>query len=165
MNAKIASPLIIKRMEYEEAERLNTLFTDVVRALPYYNETAKKSELEKYSSALLCDSISKDPDSVLVAKAEKEIVGFCISREDDGLIWLAWFGVHASFRCRGIGSALLQKLEDTVRNGRSHKIWCDCRTENEASKLVLTNHGYTQLCTVLNHWYGQDFILWEKLVQ
>jgi ribosomal protein S18 acetylase RimI-like enzyme len=125
-------------MKYEEAEQLSLLFTQVVTALPYYNGTAKRSELGKYSSDLLRDSISSDPDSVLVARDEREIVGFCLSREDDELIWLAWFGVHQSYRRRGIGSALLQKLEETVRNGRSHKIWCDCRTDNEASKLVLT---------------------------
>ena len=160
-----AFPLIVDRMQPDEAESLSLLFTQVVKALPYYNETAKRSELEKYSAISLCDSISNDPDSVLVARATREIVGFCLSRHDDGLIWLAWFGVHPLYRRRGVGSALLQKLEDIVRNGRSHKIWCDCRTENEISKRVLTDHGYTQLCTVLNHWYGQDFILWEKLVR
>lgn len=165
MNAKIAPPLTIDRMKCEESEPLGSLFTQVVLALPYYNETAKRTEIGKYSPTLLCDSISSDPDSVLVAKSEREIVGFCFSHEDDGLIWLAWFGVHPSYRRRGIGSALLQKLEHTVRNGRSHKIWCDCRTENEASKLALTRQGYKILCTVRNHWYGQDFILWEKLVR
>ena len=164
MSAKVNFPLMIERMKYDDAEPLSLLFAQVVLALPYYNELAKRSEIEKYSIALLRESIASDPDSVLVAKSVREIIGFCISRYDDGLIWLSWFGVHPLYRRRGIGSALLDKLEDSVLNGRSHKIWCDCRTDNQASKLVLTNRGYSQLCTVRNHWYGQDFILWEKLV-
>ena len=147
-----------------EANELNHLFVRIVEALPYYNDTAKRSEIAKYSAESLRESAEKEPDSVLVARVGEQIVGFCFSESDDGLVWLAWFGVDPSFRNQGVGSQLLTKLEDTVRSGRSHKIWCDCRTENEASKVALARHGYVQLCTVRNHWYGQDFILWEKLV-
>lgn len=156
--------LAVGRMRSEEAEAVSSLFVQVVSALPYYNDWAKKSEIAKYSATLLREALSADSDAVLVARVETDIVGFCISRQDDSLIWLSWFGVHPAYRHRGIGSALVNKLEETVRNGRSHKIWCDCRTENEASKAVLGTHGYRQICTVRNHWYGQDFILWEKAI-
>lgn len=165
MNPSVAMPLIIDRMKCHEAEQLNSLFTRVVNALPFYNETAISSELEKYSPTRLRESISNDQDSVLIAKTGEEVIGFCLSHYDDGLIWLSWFGVNPLYRRRGIGSALLERLEETVRNRKAHKVWCDSRTENEASRLVLISHGYTQLCTVRNHWYGQDFILWEKLVR
>jgi ribosomal protein S18 acetylase RimI-like enzyme len=151
-------------MRSGEAEELNHLFAGIVEALPYYNDTAKRSEIAKYSAESLRQLAEKEPDSVLVARVAEQIIGFCFSESDDGLVWLAWFGVAPSFRHQGVGSQLLAKLDETVRNGRSHKIWCDCRTENEASKIALTNHGYVQLCTVRNHWYGQDFILWEKSV-
>jgi len=155
---------MIDRMEQAEADSLNLLFTQVVSVLPYYNQIAKESELAKYSPDALRTYAMADPDSVLVAKIKSDLVGFCLSRYDDGLIWLSWFGVHPDHRRLGIGSALLDSLETTVRNGRSHKIWCDCRTENEASKTLLNEHAYQRLCTVRNHWYGQDFILWEKLI-
>ncbi len=154
----------IGRMRETEAESLSSLFTQVVSALPYYNDLAKRSEIAKYSSQALRDAALLDPDSVLVARIESELVGFCLSRNDDGLIWLSWFGVDAAHRRKGIGAALIESLEATVRSGRSHKIWCDCRTENEASKTLLNKHAYQQLCIVRNHWYGQDFILWEKLI-
>jgi RimJ/RimL family protein N-acetyltransferase len=154
----------VGRMRPDEAAATAELFTQVVTALPYYNQAAKRSELAKHSPDSLQDSLLKDSDSVLVARTSEIVIGFCFNHNDDGVIWLAWFGVHPDYRGMGVGSALLRKLEETVRDGRSHKIWCDCRTENEASKHALTKLGYVQLCTVQNHWYGQDFILWEKLV-
>jgi len=157
-------PAVIERMRLDEAERTAQLFTRVLMPLPYYNETAKTSELQKYLPNSLRAAQLRDPDSVLIARTGHEIVGFCFNNIDDGLIWLSWFGVDPDHRRKGIGSALLRKLEGTAREGRSHKIWCDCRTENEASKYALSKQGYVQLCTCLNHWYGQDFILWEKLV-
>lgn len=156
--------LVVDRMQPHEAKVLSELFAEVLSLLPYYNDAAKASELAKYLPKSLQESTGRDPDSVLVARTIDRIVGFCFSHNDDGVVWLSWFGVHPQYRGVGVGSALLEKLENTVRSGRSHKIWCDCRTENEPSKDALSKQGYLPLCTVKNHWYGQDFILWEKLV-
>ena len=165
MGTDVLKPMVmIDRMMSEEAETVASLFRDVLLGIPYYNDAAKTHESAKYSSESLCESMAVDPDSVLVARTEQTPIGFCISRPDDGVIWLAWFGVHAAHRREGIGSALLEKLEETVRRGRSHKIWCDCRTDNHESLTVLRRHNYMELCTVRRHWYGQDFILWEKFL-
>ena len=164
MSRHAENQIHIGTMKDSEADQMSLLFEQVVLNLPYYNHVAKASEIAKYTPSLLRASLELDPNSILVARDANEIVGFCFSRDDDGLVWLAWFGVHPEYRRRGVGSALLNELEQNVRAGRSHKIWCDCRTENESSKTVLSLHGFTQLCVVHNHWYGQDFILWEKLV-
>jgi RimJ/RimL family protein N-acetyltransferase len=147
----------------KDAEDLAILFRHVVDALPYYNEAAKRSEMAKYSALLLKASLLEDPDSVLVASIRNKLVGFCLSSYDDDLVWLNWFGVHPSYRREGVATSLLHALEAS-RMGKTHKIWCDCRTENEASKNILVQHQYQQLCTLSNHWYNQDYILWEKLV-
>lgn len=158
------SNLTVVGMHNDDAEAVSALFNQIIQALPYYNATAKESEIKKYSADLLRSSVGQEPESVLIAKRNGQLAGFCFSENDDGLIWLAWFGVHPSFRRQGVGLALLKRLEDMARQKKSHKIWCDCRTENQASKVALTKQGYVELCTVRNHWYGQDFILWEKLV-
>jgi ribosomal protein S18 acetylase RimI-like enzyme len=162
---KPCPPILINvdLMKTSEAEALSSLFRQVVTLLPYYNETAKNSEIKKYSPRLLRESTAADPESALVAKQDGQLLGFCLSRYDDGLIWLEWFGVHPAHRRKGVASALLRALEKKARK-RTHKIWCDCRTENGPSIEILTAHQYQQLCTLRNHWYGQDFILWEKLV-
>jgi ribosomal protein S18 acetylase RimI-like enzyme len=162
--ATMADKIVIGPMSEEEAECTSILFKEVVIALPYYNDLAKQSEIAKYSAALLKDTILVDPNLILVAKVGTHMAGFCISKPDDGLVWLSWIGVHPQFRRKRIGYCLLDKLEKIVKNSVSHKIWCDCRTENKASKQLLASRGYAQICTVTNHWYGQDFILWEKLV-
>jgi len=158
------SNLTVVGMHQDDAEAVSTLFNQIVQALPYYNSTAKESEIKKYSAELLRSTVQHEPESVLIAKRNGELAGFCFSENDDGLMWLAWFAVHPSFRKQGIGLALLARLEETARQNKFHKIWCDCRTDNQASRVVLTKQGYLELCTVRNHWYGQDFILWEKLV-
>jgi ribosomal protein S18 acetylase RimI-like enzyme len=151
-------------MDAGEAEHTANLFKEIVASLPYYNAIAREAEIAKYSVNGLLNSLAEDPDSVLVARHQGNIVGICVSRLDDTLVWLSWFVVDPRFRRMGIGISLLRALEESVRARKLHKIWCDCRTENAASKALLIGQCYEPLCTVRNHWYGQDFILWEKVL-
>lgn len=134
----------------------------VIQPLQYYNDRARAEEIAKYSPDNLLLLTKEDPDSVLVATANGEPVGFCISRYDDGLIWLSWFGTKAEFRKLGVGRKLLQALDGTVRGRRAHKIWCDTRVDNLASQSVLEESGFKRIASFTNHWYGHDYFIWEK---
>jgi ribosomal protein S18 acetylase RimI-like enzyme len=155
---------LVAPMNCDDADALSSVFGQILQSLPYYNQRAKTSEMAKYTPAKLKASVLGDPESVLVAKIRNQIVGLCFSHEDDDLIWLAWIGVHPSHQRKGVASVLLGTLVERAKRSASHKIWCDSRTDNDAAKALFSYHGYSQLCTIRNHWYGQDFILWEKLV-
>lgn len=152
----------IQRAEMLQIEDVCRVFNTVVTALPYYNEMAIKNELFKYKPTDIASKIESDPDSVLVACEDDKILGFCFNRVDDMTIWIEWFGVVEGCRRSGIAKGILEYLETTSKSRNVHKIWCDCRTENLKTIKLLSVCGFTPLCTVKNHWYKQDFILWEK---
>jgi ribosomal protein S18 acetylase RimI-like enzyme len=158
----VRSKPIIRRMSSAAARETSNLIRKVVSGLTYYNERARREEIRKYSAAKLMQMVGEEPDSVLVALVESRIVAFCISRYDDGVVWLAWFAVHEDFRGRNIGPMLLNRLEKTIHRRNCHKIWCDTRTSNKTSQRVLRKAGYTRVCKIECHWYGQDFYLWQK---
>ena len=141
------------------------LFARLLRGIPYYNAPAKEGEAKKYTGATLTGKLAEDPNSVLVARdPDGTVVGFCFSHFDDFTIWIDWFGVDASSRQRGVGTAILKKIVQTAPKRRAHKVWCDTRADNEPSKRLLQKMGFTRLVEIKNHWYGQDFILWERFV-
>lgn len=152
----------IQKVDGNDIPQLEAVFSTIIQDLSYYNENAIQNELKKYTAVELRKKVQEDPDSILIAKENGTIVGFCFSRQDDMLIWLEWFGVVPSGRRKGIGKRLIESLERTVKGRNAHKIWCDCRTENVKSINLLSGAGYSQICTLLNHWYGQDFILLQK---
>lgn len=154
----------VDRMSPAEAGAVGQLVRQIILSPNYDNEQARRSETAKYTPARLIEMVRNDPDSVLVAKDDADIVGFCLSHYDDGVIWLAWFGVEPRWRGYGVGGALLDALEATVHARGCHKIWCDALTTNETSHAVLTRNGYRRICVLRDHWYGQDTILWEKFV-
>jgi ribosomal protein S18 acetylase RimI-like enzyme len=163
--SELGMSIFIQSMCVEERHNVSGLVKAVIAPLSYYNLTARESEIAKYDAGSLADLIRDDPLSVLVARDTDLPVGFCISKFDDGLIWLAWVGVLQEYRCKKVAARLLQKLEETAPARGCHKIWADCRTENEVMKRMFPQIGYTQICTVNNHWYKQDFILWEKVIE
>lgn len=152
----------IRHATKDDCTSLPKVIESVVQAIPYYNDLAKQSEIAKFQTTDLLSKIETDKHSVLVATNKDEIVGFCMSRFDDYLIWLEWFGVLETHRGKGIANLLLLELDKTITVRQCHKLWCDCRTTNKASIHILTNHGFRQIVTIPNHWYKQDFILWEK---
>ena len=145
-----------------ELDALAALMRDTIRPLAYYNAPAIAAELTKYTAENLRSIAAADPHAIFVARDASGLTGFCVSRFDDGTVWLAWFGTAERSRGEGIGGALLTALEATLPARGAHKIWCDSRTENVESKSVLERLGYTCIATLVNHWYGQDYFLWEK---
>ena len=144
-----------------EIEAVAALMHEVVEPLAYYNGRARAAELGKYTADSIRAMVADDPQSVLVARDSGGLAGFCVSRFDDGTIWLSWFGTAARVRGRGVGAALLAALAETLAARHAHKIWCDSRTDNTESRSVLERAGFHRIATLTNHWYGQDYFLWE----
>jgi ribosomal protein S18 acetylase RimI-like enzyme len=154
----------VGQMKRSEAPAASQLIRRVISRLNYYNARARREELAKYTHAHLLRMQSEDSDSILVAHIGECLAGFCLSRYDDGVIWLSWFGVDGVWRQKGIGTALLEALESTVRCRKCHKMWCDTRTVNLKSQKSLKKAGFKRICELERHCYGQDFYLWQKLV-
>jgi ribosomal protein S18 acetylase RimI-like enzyme len=144
-----------------EIDALVALMRDTIEPLAYYNEPARKAELAKYTAEGLRELVALAPQNVLVARDGSGLTGFCVSHFDDGTVWLAWFGTKRGARGRGIGASLLAALARTLPSRHAHKIWCDSRVDNTESRSVLERAGYRRIATLANHWYGQDYFLWE----
>ena len=142
-------------------DALVALMQATIQPLAYYNDRARRAELAKYSADGLRALVAEDPQAVLVARNRNGLIGFCVSRYDDGTIWLSWFGTDARARGRGVGASLLAALAKTLPSRHAHKVWCDSRVYNTQSQSVLARAGFRRTATLTNHWYGQDYYLWE----
>lgn len=155
------SAVVVGPVAEGDVEAVASLMRETIQPLTYYNERARRAELEKYTAEALRSMIAADAQAVLVARDGAALVGFCVSRVDDGTIWLSWFGTAARARGRGIGAALLVALAATLPSRKAHKIWCDSRVDNVESKTVLERSGFRRIATLTNHWFEQDYFLWE----
>jgi ribosomal protein S18 acetylase RimI-like enzyme len=134
---------------------------ETIQPLACYNDRARRAELARYTADGLRALVAADPQAVLVARDRTGLIGFCVSRYDDGTIWLSWFGTASRARGQGVGASLLAALAETLPSRQAHKVWCDSRTDNVESNSVLERVGFRRIATLTNHWYGQDYHLWE----
>ncbi|WP_339875372.1 GNAT family N-acetyltransferase [uncultured Algoriphagus sp.] len=147
-----------------DLEQIESLFLEIIESIPYYNDLAKENEIKRYTKAELEFKLVEDPFSIISAKQDGIVIGFCFSRFDDFTIWLEWFGISPNHQRQGIAKLLLEKLEFSAEARKCHKIWCDTRTENKRSSDVLEKNGFSKIVEIKNHWYGQDFFLWQKFI-
>lgn len=151
--------MLVRDAKAEDASAIADLLARVISTLEIYSVEARRSEIAKYGADALGEIIQ---DGVVVlAEEEGKIVGVCLGYDDDGLLWLSWFVVDGQSRRKGATRQMLARFTERARE-RTHKVWCDCRTTNVASISLLEEAGFERIATVQHHWYGQDFILWQK---
>jgi ribosomal protein S18 acetylase RimI-like enzyme len=137
------------------------LMRETIAAVPYYSAQAIASELTKYTGDALHAMHAADAYAVMVSRDDAGLTGFCVSRWDDATVWLSWFGVAARARGQGIGAALVAALQASLPARGAHKIWCDSRADNVESIAVLERAGFRRIATLDDHWFHQDYLLWQ----
>lgn len=152
-------------MRPAEAVETANVMHQVIRGTRLYNQRARKGECAKFSAEVLLAKRQAWAPAVLVALEQDQPVGFCVSEIQDEVIWIYWLGVSPGHRGKGLAGRLLRRLESEARKAGISKIWCDSRVQNTPIRLLLTSLGYETLCTIKNHWYGQDFMLWQKFLR
>jgi len=100
----------------------------------------------------------KSPSFVtLIASIDGEAAGFIIGSLEDskgkivGHIYT--LDVKHKFRRRGVGSALLESLEEIFINRGAEKCCLEVRLDNTAAKRLYFKHGYS-LKRIIRNYYG-----------
>ncbi|MCK9685993.1 GNAT family N-acetyltransferase [Scleromatobacter humisilvae] len=105
-----------------------------------------------------------DPDTnVIVVGPPGAAAAFGVMyyAEDDAHLLL--FAVHRSQQRRGVGSALLQWLEDAARAAGAQRIRVEARMDNEAARSFYSERGYHER-TIVRRMYSDrlDGVRLEK---
>ena len=145
-------------------KKLSKFIQTVIKKSPYYSKWAKKEELKRFSPASLKKEFKNKDNLYMTTLKKGEMVGVVNGYYDAGMFWVDWLVVDPDCRRKGIGRELMERLEKKLKQKDVHKIWCDSRTSNLESKSLLVNLGCNRITTIKNHWYKQDFILWQKLI-
>ena len=153
--------MVYRNATNADLESIHKSFGAILETLDYYNQLARENERKKYSIVELERKIEEDPKSVILAIKNDIILGFCFNYFDDYLIWLEWIIVLPEYHGLSIGHGLLKYLIKTALERGCHKIWCDSRTSNDKSNKFLLKSGFQKIAEIENHWYGQNFYLWQ----
>jgi ribosomal protein S18 acetylase RimI-like enzyme len=92
--------------------------------------------------------VSRDPDLFLVAEYENQIVGSVVGGYDGrrGLIY--HLAVSATFRGQGIGSQLMDEVEERLRRKGCLKSYLLVTVDNPEVEIYYQNRGWSHMDSV-----------------
>ena len=82
------------------------------------------------------------PELLFVAVADDQIIGSAMSGFDGHRGWVYYVAVHPEYRRRGIGTALMKKVESAMIDMGCLKLNLQIRADNEHVKLFYESLGY-----------------------
>jgi [ribosomal protein S18]-alanine N-acetyltransferase len=103
----------------------------------------------------------------MVAEHEERVVGFMIYELHKNRLHILNFSVHADFRRRGVGQAMVGKLISKLSHQRRNRILLEVRETNLAAQLFFRNTGF-RATSVLKDFYDdttEDAYLMEYRYQ
>lgn len=143
---------------------LSNFYQHIIKNSPYYSRIAIKEELKRFSIKNLRKEFKDKNNLYIIAEEGDKIIGARNGYYEAGIFWSDWGVVNPLYRRKGISRTLMTFLEKKLKKEGIHKIWCDSRTTNKESVAALGKLGFKKIVTIKNHWYKQNFILWQKLL-
>lgn len=102
---------------------------------------------------------------VLAAEVEGEIVGFAVVWHVADELQLNNIAVSRVCRRQGIGSALLDFIENSPIAKDAKKILLEVREKNETARAFYAAHGFTATGLRKNYYGNDNAVLMEKVLQ
>lgn len=98
-----------------------------------------------------------DPDiNVVVAKLSGAVIGFGLMEYEDDAAHLLLFAVDAPDRRQGLGSRLLDWLEQVARTAGISRFRVEARADNAGALAFYREHGYVESEQVLGMYFGAE---------
>jgi ribosomal-protein-alanine N-acetyltransferase len=118
---------------------------------------------ETFPKEYFLELSKKWPDGFLVAKLDKEIVGYAIGEKDKDSGLIISVAVKKEWRRRGIGKRLIEKLLENFKKEGMKIVFLHVREENREAINFYQALGFRIIELVENYYSnGEDAYLMEK---
>lgn len=154
--------MLIRPAGAGDTAALKALFDRLVMGTELYVAGSRQADIDRFTLEALEQLIARDAQMVLIVEDGGRPAGFCLATDQHGPIWIDWIAVAPEIRGRGVARALLSTLIETARNRGAGRVWCDCLAINAGAIAMLEAAGFTRIAHLANHWWGQDYLLWER---
>lgn len=88
------------------------------------------------------NKIEKDPESILVAENEKEIIGCILIIKDEWTCFLFRLAVKENYRNKGVGSLLIAKAEESLKKDGVDEIAIFVNEDDPKLQQYYEKRGY-----------------------
>jgi GNAT superfamily N-acetyltransferase len=130
----------------------------------HYNAAARQTYSSQVSSAYM-RGILKGAGFAVLAFKRSEPVG-CLwtsfDSADRSIMTFEWILVNRRYKKQGIAKLMHNFAERLAVSQGVRKIWGDSRASNYQAIALGAKLDVRRIGKLKKHWFGQDYILWEK---
>ena len=90
----------------------------------------------------LAEKVRRDPDSIIVAATNDQVVGTVTIMEDGRMPFIFRLGVKEEFKRQGIGSRLMQDAEDRLRERGYNEVYIFVDVDKKELQGYYERQGY-----------------------
>ncbi len=130
----------------------------------HYNSIARQTYSSHVSLAYMLGIVKGGGFAVLALRGA-ELVG-CLwtsfDSADRPIMTFEWTLVDRRYKKHGIAERMHNFAEKLAASHGVRKIWGDFRASNYQAIALEANVGVRRIGKLEKHWFGQDYILWEK---
>lgn len=159
---KLARTAPLRPARAEEVSQAHSWLMQAIETSPFYNDVFKAYEKRRLSPAYLKKLYQADPAHIMLVMNEDEPVGFMISSPECGSLWLHWSYILPEKRRGSLAMGATRAFIEHWDNGAFHKISTYTKIGNETATAILERYGFKRTCTLENHIFGEDYLLYEK---
>ena len=103
-------------------------------------------------------------ETYFVAVVRETLVGVIGCSIEHGTCKAVHMAVDKACRVKGIGSSLLNAVEEFARQHQAHKLWFDTSTRLIDAIHFYKHKGFRVVGELQQHFWGEDILLFEKLL-
>ena len=163
-NIKPSNEIRIMRATSADVKILVPFAKKEILAASHYSRAARQSYSSKVSTAYM-RGIVRGAGFAVLAFDGAELVG-CLwtssDSSDRSVMMFEWTFVNRHYRGRGIAKRMHKLAEKLAVSQGVRKIWGDSRASNYQALALERGLGIRTIGKLKKHWFGQDYILWEK---
>lgn len=151
----------MRAVQHNELGLIHARLMEAIDTTADYTPQFRAYEKARLSPRYLANLYAVDPDYIRVLLYKNEIIGFMISGPEYGTLWLYWSYIFPEHRRASLSLSYVPLYLDFWDNGRFHKIATYTLTDNKIAVALMKRFKFDLTCTLKNHLFGQDFLLWE----
>ncbi len=156
--------VIVQRAQTKDALAIHEVMKRAFKGLEGRGYSQTASETAILSPEAILARIAQDGAHVLVAMTENQIAGTAAGMEEHESLHVCSVAVDPAYQRRGIARRLMEQLEKSARQSRCHKIFLQTAWSMTEAIMLYRNLGYKQEGYQPRHFYGEDFLLFGKVL-
>jgi len=155
--------VVLRRAESQDADKINEVLQQAFRGLEGRGYSTQAIETAIVDAEEIKKRISLGAH-VIVAEFRNEIVGTVTGFEEHKSMHVCSLAVHPKYQNCGVARQLMLHLEKIAHQKCCQKLFlCTAWAMKEAIRLY-ESLGFVKEGYLRNHFYGEDFIVFSKLI-